>query len=227
MLLTIPQLFTPDQADRMRQALDQADWQAGAATAGTLASQVKDNEQLPHDSALGQQLAQRILAALAANPVFMAAALPLKVLPPRFNRYRGGGRYGDHIDRALFTVPDSPHRIRSDLSATVFLSAPEDYDGGELVINDTYGEQRVKLPAGDMVLYPGTSLHRVEPVTRGARVASFFWIQSLVREDDQRSLLWQLDGAIGQLHADLADGHPALAGLTGIYHNLLRRWAQT
>ncbi|MCK9488132.1 MAG: Fe2+-dependent dioxygenase [Xanthomonadales bacterium] len=227
MLVTIPQLLNPDQVERLYRRLQQADWQAGSATAGPLASQVKDNEQLAQDSALGQELAQEILAALAASPVFMAAALPLKVLPPRFNRYRGGGRYGDHIDRAVFTVPDSPHRIRSDLSATVFLSAPEDYDGGELVIHDSYGEQRVKLPAGDMVLYPGTSLHRVEPVSRGARLASFFWVQSLVREDAQRSLLWQLDGAIGELHGDLDPGHPALAGLTGVYHNLLRRWAQT
>lgn len=227
MIITIPKLLDADQVGHMRQALEQAPWQAGVATAGALARQVKDNEQLAPDCPLGQELGQQVLAALGTNPVFMAGALPLKVLPPRFNRYRGGGRYGDHIDRAVFTVPDSPHRIRSDLSATLFLSAPEDYDGGELVINDTYGEQRVKLPAGDMVLYPGTSLHRVEPVSRGTRLASFFWIQSLVREDAQRSLLWQLDTAIGQLHADLDPGHPALAGLTGVYHNLLRRWAQT
>ena len=148
------------------------------------------------------------------------------MLPPRFNRYRGGGQYGMHVDSAVFSVPGTPHRVRSDLSATLFLSEPDEYDGGELVVADTYGEHGVRLPAGDMVLYPGSSLHRVTPVTRGTRLASFFWIQSLVRDDGQRSLMWELDGAIQQLAGEVP-GHPALDRLTGVYHNLLRQWAQT
>ncbi len=226
MLLTIPDLLDPAAVAAFRQQLLSTDWLAGRETAGHVARSVKANLQLPGDSPVGTELGERLLAALPRSSLFMAAALPLKVLPPRFNRYEGGGNYGDHIDNAVFSVPGTPHRIRSDLSATVFLSDPDQYDGGELVIQDTYGEQRIKLPAGHMVLYPGTSLHRVTPVTRGVRLASFFWIQSLVREDSQRSLLFQLDEAIREVATALPE-QPVVASLTGVYHNLLRQWAQT
>ncbi len=226
MLLTIPALLDTTAVAAFRRTLLAADWQDGRETAGHVARSAKANLQLPGDSPLGVELGEQLLAALSRNPLFIAAALPLKVLPPRFNRYEGGGNYGDHIDNAVFSVPGTPHRIRSDLSATVFLSEPDEYDGGELVIHDTYGEQRIKLPAGHMVLYPGTSLHRVTPVTRGVRLASFFWIQSLVREDSQRSLLFQLDEAIREVATALPE-QPVVASLTGVYHNLLRQWAQT
>lgn len=226
MLLTIADLLDTTAVSTFRRKLLATDWQDGRETAGHVARSAKANLQLPGDSPLGAELGEQLLAALSRSPQFMAAALPLKVLPPRFNRYEGGGNYGDHIDNAVFSVPGTPHRIRSDLSATVFLSEPDEYDGGELVIHDTYGEQRIKLPAGHMVLYPGTSLHRVTPVTRGVRLASFFWIQSLVREDSQRSLLFQLDEAIREVAATLPD-QPVVARLTGVYHNLLRQWAQT
>lgn len=226
MLQTLPALLSPDQVRRCRQALASAQWIAGGQTAGHVARKVKDNEQLPQDSETGRQLGELLLSVLAADPRFMAAALPLKVVPPRFNRYRGGGTYGDHIDNAVFSIPGSGHRIRADLSATVFLSDPGEYDGGELVIQDTYGERRVKLPAGDMVLYSSGSLHRVEPVARGERLASFFWVQSLVREDAQRGILFDLDRAIQHVGSVLPDD-PAVAQLSGVYHNLLRSWAQT
>ncbi len=226
MLLTIADLLDTTAVSTFRRKLLATDWQDGRETAGHVARSAKANLQLPGDSPLGAELGEQLLAALSRSPQFMAAALPLKVLPPRFNRYEGGGNYGDHIDNAVFSVPGTPHRIRSDLSATVFLSEPDEYDGGELVIHDTYGEQRIKLPAGHMVLYPGTSLHMVTPVTRGVRLASFFWIQSLVREDSQRSLLFQLDEAIREVAATLPD-QPVVASLTGVYHNLLRQWAQT
>ena len=163
---------------------------------------------------------------LARHPTFLSAALPLKIVPPRFNRYRGGGHYGDHVDAAIFSVPGTPHRIRSDLSATVFLSDPSSYDGGELVIEDGTQQHAVKLPAGHMVVYPSTSVHRVTPVTRGTRLAAFFWIQSLVREASQRAVLYQLDTTIQQLRVRVPDD-PALDPLTGVYHNLLRQWSQT
>ncbi len=166
-----------------------------------------------------------VLSALQRNALFMSAALPLRVFPPLFNRYEGGQNFGNHVDNAIRQVPRTPVRMRTDLSATLFLSDPSDYDGGELLVEDTYGVHSVKLPAGDMVLYPSTSLHRVTPVTRGARVASFFWIQSLVRDDGARTLLFDLDSAIQQLGSDTPD-HPACVQLTGVYHNLLRRWAE-
>jgi PKHD-type hydroxylase len=167
-----------------------------------------------------------ILAALDRSPLFISAALPLKVVPPLFNRYEGGETYGNHIDGAIYPIAGTPHRVRTDLSATLFLSAPEDYEGGALVADDTYGAHRVKLPAGDMILYPGTSLHRIEPVTRGVRLAAFFWVQSMVRADAQRALLFDLDTAIQSLSLAVPDD-PALAQLTGVYHNLLRQWADT
>lgn len=167
-----------------------------------------------------------IVTELERNPLFVSAALPLKILPPLFNRYEGGQNYGDHVDGAIRPVTGTPHRVRTDLSATLFLSEASDYDGGELVITDSYGTHRVKLPAGDIILYPGTSLHRVEPVTRGVRLASFFWIESMVREDSQRQLLFDLDTAIQQLSATVPENQ-AVDRLLSVYHNLLRRWANT
>lgn len=225
MLLTIPELLAPAQAGELREELLRGSWSDGRATAGHLAAGAKQNLQFD-DGPLAQRLGDRILEALGRSQRFMAAALPLKVLPPRFNRYGGGGSYANHIDNAVFSVPGTPHRIRSDLSATLFLTDPDAYDGGELVIEDSYGAHRVKLPAGHLVLYPGTSLHHVTPVTRGERVSSFFWIQSLVRHDARRSVLWELDGAIQDLARELP-GHPALERLGGVYHNLLREWVET
>ena len=196
------------------------------ATAGHLAAKVKDNQQLGDDQPAARQVGDLILQALGQHPLFMSAALPLKVLPPRFNRYQGGGQYGAHVDAAIFSVPGTPHRVRSDLSATLFFSEPHEYEGGELTVQDSFGQHSAKLAAGDLVLYPGTSLHHVTPVTRGVRLASFFWIQSLVRDDSQRALMLELDTAIQQLARD-APGHPSLDKLTGVYHNLLRQWANT
>lgn len=226
MMLQIPDLLNADQVRQCRQALEQASWTDGRSTAGHQAVRTKQNLQLPLDSEVARRIGDLIMDALGRNPLFMSAALPLKVLPPRFNRYEGGGCYGNHIDGAVMSVPGTPHRIRTDISATLFFSNPDEYDGGELTIEDSYGNHSVKLPAGHMVIYPGTSLHRVTPVTRGTRYASFFWVQSLVREDSQRALLFDLDNAIQQLTPKV-DDDPALARLTGVYHNLLRRWTQT
>jgi PKHD-type hydroxylase len=226
MLLQIPQVLTPQQVAQFRQALDQADWADGRITAGYQSAQAKHNLQLPEDSPVAQQLGDAVLQALQRSPLFLSAALPLKVFPPLFNRYEGGQSFGSHVDNAIRQVRGTPHRVRTDLSATLFLSSPEEYDGGELVVEDTYGLHNVKLAAGDMVLYPASSLHLVRPVTRGARVASFFWIQSMVRDDGQRTMLYDLDRATQQVHRDLPDS-PAAVQLTGIYHNLLRRWADT
>lgn len=210
----------------MRARLEAADWQDGRATAGHRAAAVKDNRQLALDDPLARTLGDELLDRLARTPLFVAAALPLRVLPPRFNRYEGGGRYGSHVDAAIFPVPGSPVRVRTDLSATLFLSGPDSYDGGELVIEDSFGEQRVKLPAGQMILYPGSALHRVEPVTRGTRFAAFFWTQSLVPQDPERRLLFELDGAIQRLTGDHPD-HASIEPLTNVYHNLLRQWSVT
>ncbi|MGD9536213.1 MAG: Fe2+-dependent dioxygenase [Alphaproteobacteria bacterium] len=226
MLLEIPDVLTPEEVRRCRDALERANWQDGRQTAGHVAVHAKHNQQLGQDDPLCRQLGDFILERLGGTPRFIAAALPLKVLPPRFNRYVGGGTYGEHIDAAIFSVPGTPHRIRSDLSATLFFSEPVDYDGGELVINADFGERLVKLPAGHMVLYSGNTLHRVTPVTRGARLAAFFWIQSLVRDDGERAMLLELDDTIQALGLS-APGDPALVRLTGLYHNLLRRWANT
>ena len=226
MMLTIPQVLTAEQVRHCRERLAQADWSDGRASAGHLASQVKNNLQLAEEAPASRELGDLMLQALGRHPLFLSAALPLKVLPPRFNRYEGGGTYGPHVDAAVFSVPGTPHRVRSDLSATLFLSEPDEYEGGELTVEDTYGEHSVKLPAGDMVLYPGSSLHHVTPVTRGVRLASFFWVQSLVRDDAQRALMLELDAAIQQLAVD-TPGHPSLSRLTGVYHNLLRQWSNT
>jgi len=191
-----------------------------------LSSRVKDNVQLPESSPVARKLGDLILDVLDRNQLFISAALPLKVVPPLFNRYSGGQSYGGHIDGAIRPVFGTPHRVRTDLSATLFLSAPEDYDGGELVTEDRGGSRRVKLPAGHMVLYPGTTVHHVEPVTRGARLAAFFWIQSMVREEAKRDILFELDTALQQLGRD-TPGHASLVQIAGCYHNLLRLWSDT
>jgi PKHD-type hydroxylase len=224
MLLQISQVLSADQVAECRRLLDAADWVDGRITAGHQSAKAKDNAQLPEDSPVAKQLQQTVLAALERSPLFLSAALPLKIFPPLFNRYAGGQSFGVHIDNAIRQVRGTPHRVRTDISATLFLSQQDDYDGGELVVEDTYGTHSVKLPAGDLVLYPATSLHRVQPVTRGARIASFFWIQSMIRDDGQRTILFDLDLAIQRLGADVPN-HPSLVQLTGTYHNLLRRWA--
>ncbi|MGB3425441.1 MAG: Fe2+-dependent dioxygenase [Castellaniella sp.] len=225
MLLTLPDLLTPEQTRQCRAALEQAVWADGRETAGHVAAQVKRNRQLPLDHSDAQQWGQVIVQALSANPTFMSAALPARILPPRFNRYEGGEEYGFHIDNAIFQVPNTTTRIRTDVSTTVFFSDPDEYEGGELIIQDTYGEQRIKLPAGHAVVYPGTSLHRVTPVTRGVRYGSFFWTQSLVRDDSRRALLLNQDIAIQRLIQAGTDPE-TVAQLTGVYHNLLRMWSE-
>jgi PKHD-type hydroxylase len=222
MLIQIPDVLSPEQVAQARQMLNAAEWIDGRVTAGHQSARVKDNVQLPEDHPAARQLGEIILSSLQRNSLFIAAALPLRVFPPLFNRYEGGQSFGNHVDNAIRQATTGL-RIRTDLSATLFLSAPEEYDGGELVIEDTYGVHRVKLPAGHMVLYPASSLHHVLPVTRGARIASFFWIQSMVRDDGERTLLFDLDTAIQRLTAERPD-HVAIQ-LTAVYHNLLRRWA--
>lgn len=224
MLLHVPNVLTGEQVAECRRQLAAADWVDGRVTAGHQSAAAKDNGQLPESSPVARELGQLILSALERQPLFLAGALPLKIFPPLFNRYAGGQSFGNHVDNAIRRVRHTPDRVRTDISATLFLAAPSEYDGGELIIDDTYGSHSVKLPAGDLVLYPSTSLHRVQPVTRGARIASFFWIQSMVRDDGQRTLLLDLDLAIQRLGVDVKD-HPALVQLTGVYHNLLRRWA--
>lgn len=225
MMLRIPALLSPDEVRQCRQALEQAPWQDGRATAGHLAAQVKANLQLPLDSQAGQAIGNLILDKLGASALFMSATLPLKVLPPRFNRYEGGGTYGNHIDNAIFTIPGTAIKVRSDVSTTVFFSEPDEYEGGELIVEDTFGHQSVKLAAGDAIVYPGTSLHRVNPVTRGTRYGSFFWTHSLVASDEKRRILFDLDQQIQQLTVRHPDD-PALSALSGTYHNLLRMWSQ-
>lgn len=226
MIQVISDVLTPDELKRFRELLGQAQWQDGRATAGHVAVRAKANEQLSHDDPLGQQLSEFLLERLGKISHFIAAALPLKVLPPRFNRYTGGGSYGDHIDNAIFSVPGAGARIRGDLSSTLFLSDPDDYDGGELIIQGEFARHQFKLPAGQMILYPASTFHQVTPVTRGARLAAFFWTQSLVREHSRRALLFELDNTIQALAQDSPE-QPAVASLTGLYHNLLREWSQT
>jgi len=225
MLITIPDVLTTEEVSQARGALDAADWVDGRVTAGYQAQSVKENLQLPEGHPVAVKLGEMVLAALARSPIFMSAALPLKVFPPMFNRYTGGGHFGTHVDTAIRALASTGQRIRTDISATLFLAPPEEYDGGELLVEDTYGVHSLKLPAGHMVLYPATSLHRVTPVTRGARIASFFWIQSMIRSDGDRTLLYDLDTAIQRL-AKNTPGNPTGVQLTGVYHNLLRRWAE-
>lgn len=225
MLLQVPKVLTAEQVASMRASIDAATWVDGNVTSGHQSMQAKRNEQLPENSPAARELGETIVAALGRSQLFFSAALPKRIFPPLFNRYHDGMEFGNHVDSAIRVHASTGLRIRTDLSATLFLAAPEDYDGGELLVEDTFGVHTVKLPAGDLILYPSSSLHRVKPVTRGARVASFFWIQSLVADDAQRTLLFDLDMAIIRLTQD-APGHPSLVSLTGTYHNLLRMWAE-
>jgi len=225
MLLQVPDILNTDEVAHFRATLARAEWGDGRVTAGPQAAQVKNNLQLGEEHPVARELGDIILRKLARNPLFTSATLPLKVFPPLFNRYEGGGNFGMHIDTAVRYTGISPHRVRTDISATLFLSAPDEYDGGELTVEDTYGVQRVKLPAGHMILYPASSLHAVTTVTRGARIAAFFWVQSMVREDARRSLLFDMDNAIQRLNKDVPS-HPSIVQLTGVYHNLLRTWAE-
>ena len=226
MMLHIPAVLSPEQVATMRTQLDQSGWVDGRATVGQQGAQVKRNRQLPEASPLARELGQLVQAALAANPLFFAAALPLRVVPPLFNRYGVGEAYGAHVDGAVRQIPGSPLPLRTDVSATLFLSGPDEYEGGELTVMDTYGAHEVKLPAGDLVVYPSSSVHQVAPVTRGERICSFFWVQSMVRDDARRSMLLDLDQNIQRLRARLGDCEE-LVGLTSHYHNLLRQWAET
>ena len=226
MLIAIPDLLDAAAVARLRARIDAAEWIDGNATSGHQSALAKRNEQLPEDSPAARESGALILDALAAAPLFVAAALPLKVFPPLFNRYAEGATFATHVDAAIRIRRGSDFRIRADLSATLFLSDPADYDGGELVIEDRFGPQRVKLPAGHCVVYPASSLHHVTPVTRGCRVASFFWIESMVRDEGARRLLFDLDAGVQAAAASLGAGDPAVVQLTGVYHNLLRRWAQ-
>jgi len=226
MLLHIPKVLTAEQVAQSKEALGGAEWVDGKVTAGIEASKAKDNMQVSATDPAARTLGEMILRALYSNALFLSAAMPLEVLPPMFNRYQGGQSYGGHFDSALMQVQGSQHRLRTDLSATLFISAPDEYDGGELILEGVHGGQRIKLPAGDMVIYPASSLHHVQPVPRGVRLASIFWIQSLVRNDDDRQILLDLDIAIHRIrNANPED--PSILPLTGIYHNLLRRWSET
>ena len=225
MLLCIPEVLTKEQVAHCRQTIDKAEWVDGRVTAGAQSASVKNNLQLPEGSPAAIELGDMVLEALSRSPLFIAAAIPLKIFPPLFNRYGVGQSFGTHVDGAIRAVPGTPVRIRTDLSVTLFLSEPDEYDGGELTVEDRYGTQEVKLSAGDLVLYPSTSLHHVKPVTRGTRTASFFWLQSMVRDDNARTLLFDLDQTIQQLSTERGIEDAACVRLTGIYHNLIRYWA--
>ena len=224
-MLHIPDVLSAAEVARFRDLLDRAEWTDGRRTAGYQAARVKSNAQLAEGDPLAQRLGEEVLAALERSKLFISAALPLQVYPPMFNRYAGGQAFGTHVDAAVRQLPAMPGRVRSDLSATLFLSAPEEYDGGELLVQDSYGAHAVKLPAGGVVLYPASSLHRVAPVTRGVRLASFLWIQSMVRDDAGRTMLYDLDSSIQHLAQAVPD-HAAVLQLTNVYQNLLRRWAE-
>ena len=228
MLVRIPQLLSDEQVLAIRAALDAPDarWVDGRATAGHQGTRVKQNQQIEETSALARTLGDIVLAALERHPLFISAVLPQRVYPPLFNRYEDGMHFGSHVDGAVRLLPGGGEKIRTDVSATLFLAPPESYDGGELLIEDTFGTHSVKLAAGDLVVYPANSLHRVAPVTRGARVAGFFWVQSMVRDDGHRAILFDLDRSIQRLNARVADD-PAMVSLVGVYHNLLRQWADT
>lgn len=227
MLLPIEQILNQDELQPIRQRLQEAQWQDGQITAGTQAAGVKNNLQLDNQSELAISLGQQILSRLSQHPVFMSAALPDKFVPPRFNCYQNGGQYGMHVDNAIMFLSNPHEIVRTDLSATLFLSEPDEYDGGELMIETEYGAQAIKLAAGDLILYPSTSLHRVTPVTKGARIAAFFWVQSMVRDAQYRSLLFDLDQSIQNLTVERGNQDSEVQRLTGIYHNLVRSWAET
>lgn len=228
MMLAIPDLLDKEGVARVRAIVDSGEWQDGNATSGHQSALAKRNQQLPEDCAAAKEAGRLVLEALGRSPLFIAAALPLKIFPPLFNRYQGGEAFGTHIDNAVRIHRASEFRVRTDLSATLFLEDPDAYDGGELVVEDSgAGAQAVKLPAGDLLLYPASSLHRVEPVTRGARVAGFFWVQSMVRDDSARTILFDLDRSIQAVAGERGQADPEVIRLTGVYHNLLRRWADS
>jgi PKHD-type hydroxylase len=224
MMLHIPEVLTPQQVADIRARLDSSNWVDGRETVGAQGAQVKRNRQLPELSPLGREMGEIILRALTKHPMFISAALAHRFVPPLFNRYEGGEHYGFHIDGSIRTIPGTNLSLRTDLSCTLFLCEPEEYEGGELIVADTYGEHEVKLPAGDLILYPSSSLHKVEPVTSGARVCSFFWVQSMVADDGKRTMLYELDQNIQKLREKMGDTEEVV-GLTGHYHNLLRQWA--
>ena len=224
MLIHVPQVLAPEQVGFCRQRLGSADWVDGRVTAGEQSARAKNNLQVPEDSAIARELGELILGALGKTPTFVAAALPLRVFPPLFNRYDEGMGFDTHVDNAIRFA--GAVRFRTDVSCTLFLSDPDDYDGGDLIVEDAYGEHAIKLPAGDMIVYPATSLHRVAPITRGSRWAAFFWAQSMVKSDERRTLLWDLDQAIQKLSGKVGQGDPEVVSLTGTYHNLLRMWAE-
>lgn len=226
MILEIPNVLSPSALADARRALEAAEWVDGRVTAGHQGARVKDNQQIPAEHPTARQVGEAIVRALNQNPLFVSAALPLRFLPPMFNRYTGGQHFGTHVDGSIRVAPGTGQRIRTDLSCTLFFSEPGEYEGGELIIHDTYGTKTVKLPAGHLILYPGTSLHQVTPVTRGTRLCSFFWIQSMIRDDTRRSLLFEMDLGIQRVGAERPD-HPGVIQLTGVYHNLLRQWAET
>lgn len=226
MLVTIPDLLTPEEVAYIRQMLEGTEWIDGRRTAGDQAGKVKNNLQVPTDAPEARELGAIVLRALGRNATYSSAALPLHVLPPMFNRYDTGMTFGAHVDGSIRVIPGSAQRIRTDVSTTIFLTPPEEYDGGELVVHDTYGQHAVKLPAGHAVVYPATSLHSVSPVTRGSRWASFFWAQSMVRDDWQRHMLYDLDRTIMRVRGLVPDDDPAATGLTAHYHNLIRAWAE-
>jgi PKHD-type hydroxylase len=225
MLIPVPDILTREEVTRFRQKLDSTDWVDGRVTAGYQSAKVKDNMQLPENNPVAVELGNLVLEAIQKNPLFVAAALPLRIFPPLFNRYAGGQSFGNHVDNSVRRVPQTGQYVRTDLSVTLFLSEPDEYEGGELMIEDVYGTQSVKLPAGHLVLYPSSSLHHVRPVTSGARVCSFFWLQSMIRSDAHRTLLLNLDMSIQRLAQDVPD-HPSSVELTGVYHNLLREWTE-
>ena len=225
MIVHIPNVLSQEQVAHCREVMTRATWVDGRVTSGYQSKVVKNNRQLADNSPEARELGDMIVGALERNPLFITAALPLRVFPPLFNRYEGGETFGSHLDNSIMQVPGTVYRIRTDISATLFLSKPDEYAGGELVVDDVYGSHAVKLPAGDMVVYPGTSLHHVNAVTRGVRLASFFWVQSMVRDDGERTLLFDLDMSINQINQVLPN-HPGVVGLTNCYHNLLRRFAE-
>ena len=226
MIHHIPNVLTKEQVQYFRDEMDKIEWVNGKVTAGTLSATVKQNQQLPEDHPLTHLLSTIILESLGQHPLFLSAAVPLDIIPPLFNRYENNESFGFHVDNSIRRIRGSNERLRTDLSCTVFLSEPEEYIGGELVIEDTYGYHEVKLPAGDMVLYPSTSLHEVTAVTEGCRVASFFWVQSMIRDDAERDMLFKLDQSVQNLRMQLGDTHQEVIKLTNLYHNLMRKWAE-
>jgi len=226
MLVCIPEVLSKAEVARFRAAMDSVSWEDGRSTAGAQSAMVKRNEQLPPDSPLSRRLGEEVIKAITANPLFISAAVPLRIFPPLFNRYGVGQHFGLHVDNAVRGDQLTGLRIRTDLSATLFLSEPDDYDGGELVVEDHYGAQRIKLPAGHLVLYPATSLHAVTAITRGTRVASFFWLQSMIRDEAARRMIFDLDSAIQGLVERLPRNDPEIVRLSGLYHNMIRHWAE-